>query len=81
MQARMDGRSALITGSSLGLGKAMALKFAAAGAEVAIVARRPDVLEQTRAEIAAITDRPVRAYSADVADGEQIKQLFETVVR
>ena len=80
MQARMDGRSALITGSSLGLGKAMALKFAAAGAEVAIVARRADILEQTRAEIAAITDRPVRAYSADVADGGQVQALFDKVI-
>ena len=80
MQARMDGRSALITGSSLGLGKAMALKFAEAGAEVAIVARRADVLEQALAEIMAVTDRPVRTYIADVADAAQVQRLFDAVV-
>ena len=41
MESRMDGKKALITGASLGLGRAMAAKFAAAGADVAIVARRP----------------------------------------
>ena len=44
MELRMDGRKALITGASLGLGKAMAERFAGAGAEVAIVARRAEVL-------------------------------------
>ena len=36
MELRMDGRKALVTGASLGLGKAMAERFAGAGAEVAI---------------------------------------------
>ena len=40
MECRMDGRTALITGGSLGLGKAMAQEFANSGAQVAIVARR-----------------------------------------
>ena len=80
MQARMDGRSALITGSSMGLGKAMALKFAQAGAEVAIVARRADLAEQARAEIAETTSRRVNAYSCDVADPAQIQRLFDAVV-
>ncbi len=43
MDCRMDGRVALITGSSRGLGRAMALAFAASGAHVCIVARREDV--------------------------------------
>jgi NAD(P)-dependent dehydrogenase (short-subunit alcohol dehydrogenase family) len=48
----MDGRVALITGSSRGLGRAMGMVFAAAGASVAITARREDVLEATRKEVA-----------------------------
>ena len=51
MELRMDGRKALITGASLGLGRAMAERFAGAGAEVAIVARRSDILEKARIEI------------------------------
>ena len=40
MQISMTGRTALITGGSDGMGRAMALKFAGAGASVAIAARR-----------------------------------------
>ena len=49
MEVRLDGRSAIITGSSMGLGLAMAKEFAASGADVAILARRPEVLEDAKA--------------------------------
>ena len=51
MDIRLDGKAALITGGSEGLGRAMAMamKFADAGANVAILARRSDVLEAARA--------------------------------
>ena len=44
MDVRMDGRGAIITGGSRGLGRAMAMRFASSGANVAIVARREAVL-------------------------------------
>ena len=50
MEVRLDGRSAIITGASMGLGLAMAKEFAASGADVAILARRPEVLEQAKAD-------------------------------
>ena len=50
MECRMDGRVALITGSSRGLGRAMAMTFARAGARVAVTGRRTEVVEQTCAE-------------------------------
>jgi len=51
MEVRLDGKIAIITGGSMGMGKAMAHKFAASGAEVAIVARRPEPLADTAREI------------------------------
>src|SRR5215510_9552481 len=52
MDVRMDGRVAIITGASTGLGFAMAKEFAASGASVAMLARRADVLATARAEVA-----------------------------
>ena len=44
MEVRLDGRTAIITGASKGLGLAMAKEFAASGANVAILARNRDSL-------------------------------------
>ena len=67
MEIRLDGRTALITGGSMGLGKAMALAFAAAGANLVLVARREDNLVTARAEIqTASPDARVEIVSADV---------------
>ncbi len=64
---RLDNRVALITGGSKGLGKAMALGLAQAGADIAICARTDDVLSQSRDEIAQATGRRVVATTADLA--------------
>ena len=53
MEMRMNGRNALITGGSQGIGRAVAKKFADAGANVAIVARNQGGLDEAKAEIAA----------------------------
>ncbi|MBC8239405.1 MAG: SDR family oxidoreductase [Alphaproteobacteria bacterium] len=79
MELRMDGRVALITGGSEGLGKAMAHGFARAGADIAIAARRMELLEATRDEIAQDTGQRVMAYSADVSKAAQVTELFGKV--
>lgn len=81
MDVRMDGRKALITGGSRGLGYAMALKFAQSGADIALVARREDVLETARAEIAQATGRKIWARSCDVADGDALADLHGEMVK
>ena len=73
MEIRLDGRVALITGGSKGLGLAMATVFAKAGADVAILARRADALEEARAAIggSGATSR-IAGFSCDVADAGAI---------
>lgn len=81
MEIRLDGRSALITGGSTGLGLAMAKEFALSGADVAIVGRRPEVLEEARQEISAVaTDARVHTVAADVATAEGTDLAFRSTV-
>lgn len=84
MDVRLDGRAALITGGSAGLGKAMGLKFAQSGADVAILARRPETLEEARAEIgvagAASGSGRAFGYSCDVADAAALTDAFNKAV-
>ena len=79
MELSMKGRTALITGGSTGLGKAMARRFAQSGAQVAIVARRADVLESAREELQAEVTPKILAFPCDVTDPEQIKATFAKV--
>jgi NAD(P)-dependent dehydrogenase (short-subunit alcohol dehydrogenase family) len=64
---RLDGKVALVTGASSGLGVAFAKALAEAGADVSVAARRADRLEETRSSIEGLGRRAI-AVSADVAD-------------
>ncbi|MBT3910012.1 MAG: SDR family NAD(P)-dependent oxidoreductase, partial [Rhodospirillaceae bacterium] len=66
MDVRMDGRNAIISGGSAGLGKAIATQYVASGANVAIVARRQETLDQAKAEISAAGDGKVVTVAADI---------------
>jgi NAD(P)-dependent dehydrogenase (short-subunit alcohol dehydrogenase family) len=81
MQMRMNGRNALITGGSHGIGRQIAKQFAAAGANVAIVARGEAALEQAKAEIASLTDTSVIALSADVSTAEGCRKAFDATLK
>ncbi len=71
MQLTLNGRKALITGGSKGLGLAMGLAFAKAGGHVALVARGAEALEAAKAEIqAAAPAARVAAIPADIRTAE-----------
>lgn len=76
MESRMDGRKALITGGSMGLGRAIGARFAASGADVALVARRPEMLEEAKAEISVQAVGKVHIYPCDVTDPKALQAMF-----
>jgi len=81
MEVRMDGRRALITGGSQGLGFAMAKCFAESGADVALLARRPDILADARHHIENATGRTAWIYPCDVGKADQISGMYEALAR
>ena len=73
---RLDGQRALITGGSSGIGLALAHELAALGADLVLVARNQERLEQARTALSeAHPQRQVEGVSADVADARQRQQL------
>ena len=80
---RMEGRAALVTGASRGLGKAIAVAFAAEGAAVAVVARSesqwsarlPGTIHETVAEIEAAGGRAV-AVAADLSQPDEVEAAY-----
>jgi NADP-dependent 3-hydroxy acid dehydrogenase YdfG len=78
--ASLDGRNAIVTGASSGFGKSIALAFAQAGANVALVARRADPLQEVADAIMAQGCTAV-VCAADVADEAQIAAAVEQARR
>jgi 7-alpha-hydroxysteroid dehydrogenase len=85
MRNRLLGRTAIVTGASRGLGKAIALAFAREGAAVAVVARSesqwneklPGTIHETVAEIEAACGRAV-AIAADLSQMEEVERAYES---
>jgi 3-oxoacyl-[acyl-carrier protein] reductase len=79
MQIDLSGRVALVTGSTRGIGRAIATRLARAGARVAVTGRDQAKASAAAAEIAAETGADVRGYAADVAEVAQATALIEAV--
>jgi NADP-dependent 3-hydroxy acid dehydrogenase YdfG len=77
MAASLEGRKALITGASSGIGEATALAMVAEGAAVALAARRKDRLDELAARIEADGGRAV-AIEADVSDERSAEAMVAT---
>jgi len=77
---RMDGRVALITGASRGLGKVMAHALAEAGADVAAASRRIEDVQAVALEVAAEQGTDCRGYACDVTRPAQVEALVAQVI-
>jgi Tropinone reductase 1 len=77
---RLDGQVALVSGASVGIGRAIAGELLGFGADVLMVARDADSLATSADELAdRFPEREVRHFAADVADAEQRAEIFDWI--
>ena len=79
MSGRVAGRTAVITGASKGLGKAMALALAAEGARIALVSRDRDKLAAVAVEIQAAGGE-AGVFPADVTSEERVRSVEREIL-
>jgi NAD(P)-dependent dehydrogenase (short-subunit alcohol dehydrogenase family) len=80
-QFSLDGKIAIVTGASRGLGKAIALAIADAGADLAIASRTEANIQDTAAEIVEQKKRRVLAITADVRYQDQVDNLVSETIK
>ena len=72
---RLDGKTALVTGGTKGLGLAMARALAQAGADIALCSRNAQEAQQAAREIAETTGRRAQGFEADITRGDSVARL------
>jgi NAD(P)-dependent dehydrogenase (short-subunit alcohol dehydrogenase family) len=77
MDLELAGKTAIVTGGSRGIGKAIARELAHEGVDVAIVARSADVLKATAAELAEATGQRIVPLVADTSDDASVKAMVD----
>jgi len=80
LEMKLDGKLALVTGASKGLGKAVALALAEAGARLVLVSRNQDLLARTAEEIRS-KGGAADVIAADVSDEPQVKAMEKEFVK
>ena len=81
MAKKLEGRVALITGTSKGIGKAVALRYAQEGATLVCVSRNKSLLETLDDEIYEITGTKTCLVECDITDYDKITLLAEEVYK
>jgi 3-oxoacyl-[acyl-carrier protein] reductase len=77
--SQLENQTAVVTGAGRGIGRAIALKFAAEGADVVCVSRSPENSEKVAAEIRAL-GRKAWAHAVDVADANSVNAVAEKIL-
>ena len=77
MDLELTGKRAIVTGGSVGIGKAIARELAREGVDVAICARRENLLEAAARELATETGRRIVPIVADTTDSESVNAMVE----
>jgi len=77
MDLELAGKTAIVTGGSRGIGKAVARELAAEGVDLAIVARSAEALNQAAAELAESSGRRIVPIVADTGNDESVKAMVE----
>jgi 3-oxoacyl-[acyl-carrier protein] reductase len=81
MEIRLDGRTAVITGGSKGIGYGVAARFAASGADVAIVARGREALAQAVDSMGATASGRIVPIVGDVSTADEIERIYGVAMR
>jgi len=77
MDLELAGKTAIVTGGSRGIGKAIARELALEGVDVAIVARGQEALDATAQELAEATGRRIVPLAADTASDQAVKSMVD----
>src|SRR5512140_700490 len=80
MDLQLDGKCAIVTGGSRGIGKAVAKGLALEGVDLALVARDESALAAAATEIASLTGRRVVPIVADTGDDASVRAMVQRAV-
>lgn len=76
----LDGKTAVVTGASVGLGRQFAFALAEQGADVALIATKEEILREVASEIRSKTGKKALPLVCDITDEEMIKKTVDKII-